>query len=166
MSIPLMRYTRHKILGDESSPVLNYLKRVPEQTRTRTTKDVAKQTEALGGMSAEDVSHVMQSFVRSLRQTLVDGDKVKIEGLGTFYTTINCEGTEEEKDCTVKNIKRINVRFIVDNTLRLVNDSNASTRGAENNMEFHIKSDAKAANAGNGGGTGGEDEEEYIDPNA
>lgn len=167
MAIPLMRYQRHKIMGDVNSLVLNYLKAVPGHTRLYTIKDVAQETEVTGGMSAEDVTHVLQSFTRSLRKILVRGDKVKIDDLGIFYTTFNCEGTEDEKDCTVKNIKRVNVRFAVDNTLRLVNDSNATTRGAANNVEFYIKSDAKAANTGTGG-TGGDngDDDEYIDPNA
>jgi len=30
---------------------------------------------------------------------------------------------EQEKDCTVKNISRVNLRFKVDNSLRLANDS-------------------------------------------
>lgn len=52
---------------------------------------------------------------------------------------------EVEKDCTVKNIKRVNLRFKVDNTLRLVNDSTADTRGGNNNISFEIVSpDAKA----------------------
>lgn len=169
MSIPVMRYQRNKIVSNSTSPVLNYLKRVPGQTRVYTTDDVAAETEAIGALSAEDVSHVMQSFIRSLRKILVKGDKVKIDGLGTFYTTFNCDGTENEKDCTVKNIRRINVRFAVSNTLRLVNDSIASTRGATNNVEFYIKSDAVAASAGGTGGTGGtggNGGDDVIDPGA
>lgn len=164
-----MRYQRNKIVSNSTSPVLNYLKRVPGQTRVYTTDDVAAETEAIGALSAEDVSHVMQSFIRSLRKILVKGDKVKIDGLGTFYTTFNCDGTENEKDCTVKNIRRINVRFAVSNTLRLVNDSIASTRGATNNVEFYIKSDAVAASAGGTGGTGGtggNGGDDVIDPGA
>lgn len=165
MAIPLMRYQRHKIMGDVNSLVLNYLKAVPGHTRLYTIKDVAHETEVTGGMSAEDVTHVMQSFIRSLRKILVRGDKVKIDDLGIFYTTFNCEGTEDEKDCTVKNIKRVNVRFAVDNTLRLVNDSNATTRGAANNVEFYIS--GKVPQPGNNaGGSEDGDDDEYIDPNA
>ncbi|NDV84256.1 HU family DNA-binding protein [Bacteroides sp. 51] len=166
MAIALMRYKRNKILSDPTSPELNYLKPVPGHTRTLTTKDVAEETEALGGMSAEDVDHVMKSFVRSLRKVLTRGDKVKINGLGTFYTTFSCEGAEEEKDCTVRNIKRVHIRFAVDNTLRLVNDSTATTRGAANNVEFYIKSDVSAAAGGNGnnGNDNGGGDDPIVDP--
>jgi len=34
--------------------------------------------------------------------------------LGIFYTTLTCPGVEQEKDCTVKNISRVNLRFKVD----------------------------------------------------
>ena len=138
MSIPVMRYQRNKLISDPTSQVMNYLKRVPGRTRTYSLEDVAAETEAIGGMSAEDVAHVMRSFVRSLRKILVKGDKVKIEKLGTFHSTFNCVGTVDEKDCTVKNIRKVNVRFAVDNTLRLVNDSIATTRGGANNVEFYI----------------------------
>lgn len=155
MSIPVMRYKRNKMLGDATSPELYYLKRTPGYTRTYTIDDVAAETEAIGALSAEDVSHVMKSFVRSLRKVLVKGDKVKIEGLGTFYITFNCLGTEEEKDCTVRNIHRVNIRFATDNALRLVNDSTASTRGGANNVEFYIKSDDLATSGTSGNGSSG-----------
>ena len=162
MAIPVMRYKRKKVLNDPASIELNYLKPVPGHTRTCKESDLCKEIEAIGAMSAEDVTHVMKAFVRSLRTILTRGDKVKIAGLGTFYTTFRCEGTEEEKDCTVKNISKVNVRFAVDNTLRLVNDSIATTRGAANNVEFYIKSDAATADseqpAPGGGG--------QIDPDA
>jgi len=162
MAIPLMRYQRNKIISDPTSQVLNYLKPVPGHTRTYTEKDVAEEIEAVGGMSAEDVSHVMRSFVRSLRKILIQGDKVKIPNLGTFFTSYSCEGVEDEKDCTVRNIKRVNVRFVVDNTLRLVNDSIATTRGGANNVEFYIsgKVPQPGDDAGGNGGGG-----VIVDPN-
>lgn len=65
---------------------------------------------------------------------------------------------EQEKDCTVKNITRINLRFKVDNSLRLANDSTATTRGGDNNMMFELYTDKKSA-AGDGGGGSGDDGE-------
>lgn len=164
MSIPVMRYQRNKLISDPTSQVMNYLKRVPGHTRTYTLKDVAEEIETVGGMSAEDVDHVLSSFVRSLRKILVKGDKVKIDDFGTFYTSFNCLGTEDEKDCTVKNIRKVNIRFAVDNTLRLVNDSIATTRGAANNVEFYIKSDVAATAGGNTNGGAGEEDDDIINP--
>ncbi|NDW13427.1 DNA-binding protein [Bacteroides sp. 214] len=164
MSIPVVRCKRNKIVSDPTSPVLNYLKRDPGHARLYTIDDVASETELVGGMSAEDVTHVMKSFIRSLRKILVMGDKVKIAGLGTFHITFNCQGTELEKDCTVRNIHRVNVRFSVDNTFRLVNDSIATTRGGANNVEFYIKSEKDTSENSNGDGGDGGDGGDFEDP--
>ena len=96
----------------------------------------------------------MQSFVRSMKKVLVAGNKVKVDGLGIFYTTLTCPGVELEKDCTVRNITRVNLRFKVDNALRLANDSTATTRGGDNNMVFELVSKNAPASGGNGDGGG------------
>ena len=99
----------------------------------------------------EDVTHVMKSFVRAMKKVLTDGNRVKVDGLGTFYITLSCPGVEVEKECTVKNVTRVNLRFKVDNTLRLVNDSVATTRGGET----HVVLELVRAQAGGSGGDGG-----------
>ena len=171
MSIPVMRYQRNQKLGDESSPLLYYLKRTPGHQRVFTEEDMAQEIEVTGAMSAEDVTHAFKAFKRVLRRILGQGDKAKINGLGTFYTTFSCTGSEEEKDCTVRNIHRVHIRFAVDNSLRLVNESTATTRGGENNVQFYIKGQADAStsdnegnNSGGSGSGGGGDE--FIDPSA
>lgn len=176
MTIPVQRYKRKKILGDQTSPELYYLKPLAGQSRVYNIDNVAAEAETVGALSAEDMVHSMKSFIRSLRKILVRGDKVKIDGLGTFYITFNCTGAEEEKECTVRNIRKINVRFAVDNSLRLVNDSNAATRNGNNNVSFYIKGDTTVINntdntdgggnnddSGNGddSGSGG-----FVDPTA
>lgn len=155
MSVPVKRYQRNKKLGDAASPMLYYLKREPGSSQVATIKSIARTIEAEGALSAEDVIHTMQSFVRKLKESLTEGNKVKVDGLGTFYITFSATGAELEKDCTVKNISRVHIRFAVDNSLRLANDSIATTRGGDNNVLFYIKSEAAAPE---GGGEGeGED---------
>ena len=158
MGVPVTRYQRNKKLGDESSPKLYYLKREAGSTRTTTIASIAKEIETTGALSAEDVTHTIQSFVRQLKQRLTVGDKVKVDGLGTFYTTFSTEGSKTEKECTVKKINRVHIRFAVDNTLRLANDSTATTRGGENNVSFFIRSEQTPSEGGEGDGG------EVIDP--
>lgn len=55
------------------------------------------------------------------------------------------------KDCTVKNIERVNIRFKVANTLRLVNDANATTKGGANNLVFELVSEDKNSSGGGSG---------------
>ena len=89
---------------------------------------------------------------------------MKLDGFGIFRTTFHCIATEEEKDCTVKNIDKVRVQFRVDNAFRLVNDTLATTKGAPNNMVFElVQADGTTTStggSGSGGGTqGGEDQE-------
>ena len=164
MAVPVKRYKRHKKIGDTTSPVYNYLRQEPGSYKVITMDKIAKRMERAGALSAQDALHTIQNFIIELKEELVEGNKVKVDGLGTFHITFACEGTEAEKDCTVKKIKRVNVRFFVDNSLRLVNDSTATTRGANNNVQFYIKGETEALSTGNNDGNNGDDDDEVIDP--
>ena len=150
-TVTVVRYKRRKRIGDEESPMVFALKPKSGEAKIYSIESLAREIESIGALSVEDVSHVMKSFVRAMKKVLVAGNKVKVEGLGIFYTTLTCPGVEVEKDCTVKNITRVNLRFKVDNSLRLANDSTATTRGGDNNMTFELYTDKKSASGGNGG---------------
>ena len=160
-TVSVVRYQRRKKIGDDKSPMVYVLKPKPGESKLYSIGSLAREIESIGSLSVEDVSHVMKSFVRAMKKVLVAGNKVKVEGLGIFYTTLTCPGVELEKDCTVKSITRVNLRFKVDNSLRLANDSTATTRGGDNNMVFELLSDKKNAAGGDGsspdGSGGGED---------
>ena len=140
--------------ADVKSPRVYVLKPKPGESKLYSIESLAREIESIGSLSVEDVEHVMQSFVRSMKKVLVAGNKVKVDGLGIFYTTLTCPGVELEKDCTVRNITRVNLRFKVDNALRLANDSTATTRGGDNNMVFELISKNAPASGGNGDGGG------------
>ena len=118
--------------------------------------------EANSSLTAGDVKHAIEAFVEQLRLSLTQGDKVKVDGLGTFHITLSSEGAEKEKDCTVRSIRKVNVRFVADKVLQLVNTSHATTRG-ENNVDFILaaKGDGEGdddGNSGSGGNSGGSGE--------
>lgn len=159
-TVSVVRYSRKKKIGDASSPTIYLLKQEPGTSKVYDLATLAANIESLGALSAEDVTHVLQSFVREIKTVLKRGDRVKVNGLGTFFISLTCPGVEVEKECTVKSIKRVNLRFKVDNTLRLVNDSTATTRSAPNNVMFSVKNET--ASEGGGSGEGGE----VIDPMA
>ena len=156
-TVTVVRYKRRKRIADEESPMVYALKPKSGEAKIYSIETLSREIESIGSLSVEDVSHVMKSFVRAMKKVLVSGDKVKVEGLGIFYTTLTCPGVEVEKDCTVKSISRINLRFKVDNSLRLANDSTATTRGGDNNMVFELYTDKKSAAGGNGGSDGSDD---------
>jgi hypothetical protein len=101
---------------------------------------------------------------------------VKIPNLGTFYMTVRSESKANPEELSIRDIKRVNIRFLPDKALKLVNNSLAPTR-SDNNVMFTIKGGEEASDAnvntpqtpddsgnqgdsGNGGGAG------YLDPNA
>ena len=170
-TVTVVRYKRRKRISDADSPMVFALKPKSGASKIYSIEALAREIETIGSLSVEDVSHVMKSFVRAMKKVLVAGNKVKVEGLGIFYTTLTCPGVELEKDCTVRSITRVNLRFKVDNSLRLANDSTATTRGGDNNMVFELLSDKKNASGddgsspdGSGGGEDGDNNGEAPDP--
>ena len=119
----VVRTQRHKKIGDSSSPMVYTLKRKPQDAKIFDLARIAKDIEALGAMSAEDVEHVGKAIVRQMRQTLTDGNSVRLDGFGIFHTTFKCRATELAKDCTVKNIERVNIIPVSEaNTMELVDN--------------------------------------------
>lgn len=159
-TVNVVRYKRKKKMGDESSPTIYLLKQKPGTSKVHTIGTLAERIESLGALSAEDVIHVIQSFIREMKSVLKDGNRVQVDGLGTFYITLTCPGVEVEKECTVKQIKRVNLRFRVDNTLRLANDSTATTRNGPNNVQFELNKPGENNGGSGSGGEGGD----VIDP--
>ena len=160
MNVLVARYQRRKYVNQENAPMLYYIRQKSGNVRVMDIDTMATAIESKSALTAGDVKHTIEAFVEQLRASLTQGDKVKIDGLGTFHITLCSEGTEKEKDCTVRSIRRVNVRFVADKALHLVNASHTSTR-SENNVEFVLasKGDTEGENAGGGGGnTGGEEE--------
>lgn len=153
----VVRSTHRKVLSDPNSKVVYGLKQKSGDSKTYDIKCIAEEVEELGAMSAEDVEHVISAVVRNMKRKLTDGNRVKLDGFGTFYITLGCRTTENEEECTVKNIEKVRIRFKADNTLRLVNESLATTKGGANNICFELDSKTSSSGSGNGdnGSTGG-----------
>ena len=160
----VVRTQRHKKIGDKTSPMVYTLKRKSRDAKMYDLPRIASEIEALGGMSAEDVLHVGRAIVRNIREKLTDGNSVRIDDFGIFRTSFHCIATTAEKDCTVKNIDLVRVNFKVASSLRLVNDSVATTKGAPNNITFElVAADSGSSSGGNTGG-GGSDGDENENP--
>ena len=121
------------------------------------------------------MKHAIEAFVEQLRLSLTQGNKVKIDGMGTFHITLTSDGSELEKNCTVKSIRRVNVRFVPDKALKLVNSSYAATR-SDNNIDFAMArkddetgtgsdSGGKSNSGGDSGNNNGSGDSGVIDDN-
>lgn len=145
----VVRTQRYKKIGDKTSPLVYTLKRKPRDAKMYDLKRIA-----------EDVLHVGKAIVRNIREKLADGNSVRLDDFGIFRTSFHCVATELEKDCTVKNIDKVRVNFKVAGTLRLVNDSVATTKGAPNNITYELVSADGGSSSGGTGGLPDDGEEE------
>lgn len=159
MDVLVERYLRRKNMSNPNSPMLYYIRQKSGSVRVMDIDKLSDAIQANSSLTKGDVKHSIEAFVDQLRLSLTQGDKVKINGLGTFHITLCSDGAEAHKDCTVRSIRRVNVRFVVDKALQLVNASHTSTR-SENNVNFALPSLKKGEgdNSDNeGGDTGGDD---------
>ena len=128
MDVLVERYQRRKYVNQEDAPLLYYIRQKSGNVRVMDVDTMATAIESKSSLTAGDVKHTIEAFVEQLRLSLTQGDKVKIDGLGTFHITLTSDGTESMKDCTVRSIRRVNVRFVADKALKLMNSSHTSTR--------------------------------------
>ena len=139
MDVLVERYQRRKYVNQEDAPLLYYIRQKSGNVRVMDVDTMATAIESKSSLTAGDV-----------KLSLTQGDKVKIDGLGTFHITLTSDGTETMKDCTVRSIRRVNVRFVADKALKLMNSSHTSTR-SENNVDFVLGGKGDGSDSGNGG---------------
>ena len=76
-----------------------------------TKKFVGHISDHNGVFSKGTVKGVTTDMVSCLREMLVAGNKVEIEGLGTFGISLSSEGAESMEKFTASNIKSVNLVF-------------------------------------------------------
>lgn len=161
MVVTVERYLRKKFPKEKDSEMLYYVRQKPGDAKVVEIDRFCSGIQSATSLKKGDVRHVLEEFVNQLRDALTRGDKVKIEGLGTFHISIKSKGEVDKKDVTVRNIRRVCVRFVCDKALRLVNEANAVT-DSENNINFALFTPKKKQD-----GTpvdGDEDEDQIPDP--
>ena len=89
-----------------------------------------------GSIYTPDVVYgVMEKFRSCLLEMLLNSKKVKIEGLGTFYTTLECQkggAVSKEKFSVLKDIKGLHIRFLPEQE----QETNISSREFLKQAEF------------------------------
>jgi predicted histone-like DNA-binding protein len=112
-----------------------------------------------GSIYTPDIVYgVMEKFRSCLLEMLLNSKKVKIEGLGTFYTTLECKkggAVSKEKFNILKDIQGLHIRFLPEQE----QEQNISSRQFLKQAEF-INIDSllpkeEEAEGGNGGGNSG-----------
>ena len=161
MDVLVERFERRKIVSDKASPMLFYLRQKPKTCGTVDIDTLAASIQKNCAMTKGDVKHVIEAMVGEMQMNLANGDKVKLNEFGTFHMTFRCPGMEKSEDCTVRNISKVNIRFVPDKGLRLVNGSTAATRSPAN-VAFALDkaTDGGSTPGGDGGGGNGGDQNE------
>lgn len=159
MDVLVERFQRRKIVSDAKSPMLFYLRQKPKTCGTVDIDTLAASIQKNSAMTKGDVKHVIVALVEEIQANLSNGDKVKLNEFGTFHMTFRCPGIETSDKCTVRNISRVNIRFVPDKELRLVNGSNATTRSSANvNFVLDKPTDGNSS----GGNTGGNEDDNPL----
>jgi predicted histone-like DNA-binding protein len=98
---------------------------------------------------------VMEKFRSCLLEMLLNSKKVKIEGLGTFYTTLECNkggAVSKDKFSIMKDVKGLHIRFLPEQE----QEQNISSREFLKQAEFiNVESLTKKEEDENGGGSNG-----------
>ena len=127
---------------------------------TLNTRKLAQHISEHGSIYTPDVVYgVLEKFRSCLLEMLLNSKKVKIEGLGTFYTTLECQkggAVSKEKFSVLKDIKGLHIRFLPEQE----QETNISSREFLKQAEFiNVDSLLKKEDdpsAGSGSSTGSE----------
>ena len=114
-----------------------------------------------GSIYTPDVVYgVMEKFRSCLIEMLLQSKKVKIDGLGTFYCTIECKkggAVSKDKFNVQKDIQGLHIRFLPEQEQETNISSREFLKQAEFiNVESLVKTDETEENGGStGGGSNG-----------
>ena len=127
---------------------------------TLNTRKLANHIAEHGSIYTPDVVFgVLEKFRSCLLEMLLESKRVKIDGLGIFFTTLENEkggATKKEDFNPQKNLKALHIRFLPDSTT----ETNISSREFIKKAEFvnaeafadQLKEDTPSNGGGNSGG--------------
>jgi len=130
-----------------------------KSVETMNTRKLSQHISEHGSIYTPDVVFgVLEKFRSCLLEMLLESKSVKIDGLGTFYTTLENEpgGADKEEDFNVqKNLKALHIRFIPEQEQELNISSREFIKKAEFVNVDSMKSGEKKTGSGNGSDSGG-----------
>ena len=124
------------------------------------TRKLAQHISEHGSIYTPDVVFgVLEKFRSCLVEMLLESKRVKIDGLGTFFTTIENEpgGADKVEDFNVqKNLKALHIRFMPEQEQELNISSREFIKKAEFiNIDSMMGGDKTTSGSGSGGGNQG-----------
>ena len=130
-----------------------------KSVETMNTRKLSQHISEHGSIYTPDVVFgVLEKFRSCLVEMLLESKRVKIDGLGTFFTTIENEagGADKVEDFNVqKNLKALHIRFMPEQEQELNISSREFIKKAEFVNVDSMKSGEKKTGSGNGSDSGG-----------
>ena len=80
---------------------------------------IAQKMQDRSSLSIGDIKSTMQNFVEKLKEQLLEGKSVNIEGLGVFMLTARSKGAELAKDINAKSVDSVRIFFQANKELRV-----------------------------------------------
>ena len=91
---------------------------VSRLTGKRGLKDLSKDLAEVSSLSAGDVQNVIVNLCEQLPKWLMQGNSVKLDGLGTFRLSFSSDGVETKEEVTANLIKDIRIIFEPDDLIK------------------------------------------------
>ena len=117
---------------------------------TMNTSDLCRHMMKHGTIYTSDiVKGVVEKFINCFEELLLEGNKIKLDGLGTFYLSVSTEGVDNEDQFTANNVKAIRIKFIGDQS----KESEYATKMLTNKAKFRsVTGEAMPGDEGEGSG--------------
>jgi predicted histone-like DNA-binding protein len=139
--------------------------RIVKYGETVTTKKLAHAIAQVSSLSPGDVRSLIEDLFNVVKENLLDGKSVNLEGLGTFTVTCNAKGTgvETKEDVHPGQITQLKVRFTPTSTRT---SFEGTTRAIFEGVTFKMigKEEAQDIEGGGKDPDDGNNEPPYIDP--
>lgn len=111
VKLPIRKY---KNTNPESSAYGKTYARVVHQG-TLSTNDLCRHLMSHGTIFTPDVvKGTIEQFIMCFEDLLMQGNKIKLDGLGTFYVSITTQGVDNPDDFSASDVKAVRVKFLPD----------------------------------------------------
>ena len=110
--------------------------------------------------TADVVQGTVKKFVQCIIELLLEGKKVRLNGLGTFYLSIDSMGADTSEDYNAQtHVKKVRLRFKPEQSEKSSYATSQITRMAKVTTNLPGSNSSTSGGGGNSGGSGGVEEE-------
>lgn len=153
----------------ENSPI-KYYPRLLIMGKSVNLKYIAEKIKDSSSLSIGDIKSVIQNFVEKVKEQLLEGKSVNIEGLGVFLLTAQSKGEESADKVTANSVDGVRIYFQANKEMKLTKTATRANEKLdlisldEYLKKLHLTTTPENPDGGNTGGGDDGGEEEAPDP--